>query len=411
MSRATAHDPTPDPTPDVWAARRRLEQAWLRHAERGDAPGVRRDVIRSWERSSASVPRDRTQAPMQAEDRAHEQWLASPLRGPVTSLQDDLVRLAGDGDFVVAVTGPDGTILWTHGSRWMRSRAEEVHFVPGGRWDEASMGTNALGLSLAINQPSEVFSAEHFSAAVHEWVCYSAPIVDPSSGRPLGVVDLSTTWDRANPLALATATLIARTLEGRLPVGTMFPDAGGLELTVLGTPRVRVDGVSLNVTPRQLELLTVLSLHPDGLTLDGLHAGVYEDLRVSPTTCRAEVSHLRRLLGGRIGSRPYRLDLPVHADHLTLLADLEAGRLRQAVERFGGPLLPTSEAPAIVEHRWYIERAIRHAVLDAADPDLLFALGGRLPHEVELHERACALLPRTDPRHALAQARLAAALA
>lgn len=348
---------------------------------------------------------------MEAEDRARERWLASPLRGPVDAIRDDLVRLAGDGDFVVAVTGPDGTILWTHGSRWMRTRAEDVHFVPGGQWGETAMGTNALGLSLAIQAPSQVFSAEHFSPAVHEWVCYSAPIADPASGRPLGVVDLSTTWDRANPLALATATMIARTLELRVPDGVTFPDGGGLELTVLGTPRVRLDGEVLSVTPRQLEILTVLTLHPDGLTLDALHAAIYEDLRVSPTTCRAEVSHLRRLLGGRIGSRPYRLDLPVRADHVRLIEDLRAGRLRAAVERFGGPLLPTSEAPEIVEHRWYLERALRQAVLDVGDPDLLFALGGRLPHEIVLHERACTLLPASDPRHALAQARLAAARA
>ena len=372
---------------------------------------MRSDVVQSWARSSPYVPRDRVRAPLTPEDRARERWLASPLRGPVDAIRDDLVRLAGDGDFVVAVTGPDGMILWTHGSRWMRARAEEVHFVPGGQWGETAMGTNALGLSLAIQAPSQVFSAEHFSPAVHEWVCYSAPVADPVSGRPLGVVDLSTTWDRANPLALATATMIARTLELRVPAGTTFPDGGGLELTVLGAPRVRLDGEALSVTPRQLELLTVLSLHPDGLTLDALHAAVYEDLRVSPTTCRAEVSHLRRLLGGRIGSRPYRLELPAHADHVRLLDDLQAGRLRAAVERFGGPLLPASEAPAIVEHRRYLERALCQAVSEARDPDLLFALGGRLPHEVVLHEQACALLSPRDPRHALAHARLAAARA
>lgn len=397
------------PPRDPWMARRRAEQAWHRHVEDGATNGVRTDVARSWERSQVNVPRDRTQAPLEPEDRARERWMASPLRGPVTSIRDDLVRLAGDGDFVVAVTGPDGTILWTHGGRWMRERAEQVHFVAGGRWDESSMGTNALGLSLAIQAPSQVFSAEHFSAAVHEWVCYSAPITDPGSGRPLGVVDLSTTWDRANPLALATATMIARTLETRVPEGLTFPDGGGLELALLGRPHVMLDGVALSVTPRQLEMLAVLALHPDGMTLDALHGAVYEDLRVSPTTCRAEVSHLRRLLGGRIGSRPYRLEVPVRADHVQLLEDLRAGRLRAAVERFGGSLLPTSEAPAIVEHRWYLERALREAVLDAGDPDLLFALGGRLPHELVLHERACALLPTSDPRHALAQARLAAA--
>lgn len=399
-----------EPVPqDPWVARRHLEDAWHRHARAGDVDGVRDEVVASWERSSASVPRTIQHAPMVAEDRARERWMASPLRGPVTSMRDELARLADAGQFIVAVTGPDGTILWTHGSRWMRSRAEDVHFVPGGQWGEDAMGTNALGLSLAIEQPSQVFSAEHFSPAVHEWVCYSAPIADPTSGRPLGVVDLSTTFDHANPLALATATLIARNLATLVPDGVTFPDGGGLELTTLGQSHARLDGVALSVTPRQLDILTVLSLHPRGLDLDALHALVYEDLRVSPTTCRAEVSHLRRLLGGRIGSRPYRLEVPVHADHAALLADLEAGRVRAAVERFGGPLLPASDAPGVVEHRRYLEAALRQAVLDARDPDLVFALGGRLPHEVVLHEAAARLLPADDPRHALAHARLTSA--
>jgi hypothetical protein len=42
-------------------------------------------------------------------------------------------------------------------------------------------------------------------------------------------------------------------------------------------------------------------------TLEELHAFVYGDRAVGATTLKAEISHLRRALGGAIASRPYRL--------------------------------------------------------------------------------------------------------
>jgi hypothetical protein len=50
------------------------------------------------------------------------------------------------------VTDEDGRILWSAGGATMR-RAAERRSVPGGRWDEASAGTNALGLALLSGQP------------------------------------------------------------------------------------------------------------------------------------------------------------------------------------------------------------------------------------------------------------------
>lgn len=390
---------------DPWLARHHLERAWHRHAEQGVASDVRDDVASSWERSRAVVPRSRDLAPLADEDRTREEWASSPLRPAVDSLEPDLRSVAEDGYFIVAVTGADGKILWTHGDRWMRDRAEQVNFVPGGRWDEASMGTNALALALSENRSAQVFSAEHFSAAVHEWVCYSAPITDMATGAPLGVLDLSTTWDRAHPLALSTATSLARTL-GLLIPQHPTPAGAGLEVRVLGTAHVAIDGRVTTLPPRQVELLAILAMHPDGLGLDALHSCLYEDLSVSLGTCKAEVSHLRRALGGRLGSRPYRLDLPVVADHVEVLRRLTDRDLAGAVEAYGGPLLPASEAPALVEHRHHLDQALREAVLARRDPDLLFALGSRMPDDIALHEAAVGVLGHDDPRRAVARARL-----
>ena len=62
----------------------------------------------------------------------------------------------------------------------MRRKAETVNFVAGGRWDDESVGTNALDLANRLAQPAMVFSAEHYASIVHNWVCWAAPVHDPS---------------------------------------------------------------------------------------------------------------------------------------------------------------------------------------------------------------------------------------
>src|SRR5690606_8232730 len=194
---------------DLRRHRAMLESAWSRWVPQMQAAGrrplgaeaLRQDVTESWLRSLHSVDPAQDRAPVTDGGAVHHRWLGSPLRRPVDGLTDELRAIAEDAGFVTAVTDETGTILWTCGGRTMRRRAERVNFAPGGRWDEGAMGTNALSLALRTGRPSSVFSAEHLVTALHGWVCYCAPVHGPD-GRVLGVLDMSTTWDRSNPLAM-----------------------------------------------------------------------------------------------------------------------------------------------------------------------------------------------------------------
>ena len=128
---------------------------------------------------------------------------------------------------MLAVTDAQTRILWTYGGRVMRRKAETVNFVAGGRWDDQSVGTNALDLANRLAEPSMVFSAEHYAPIVHNWVCWAAPVHDPATGRQLGVIDLSTTWDRTHPIGLATARVMARLIESAMPRSAYHPSALG----------------------------------------------------------------------------------------------------------------------------------------------------------------------------------------
>jgi transcriptional regulator of acetoin/glycerol metabolism len=104
--------------------------------------------------------------------------------------------------------------------------------------DEPNVGTNALDLAIRIDKTVAVYSAEHFSACVHDWTCWAAPIHDPGTGRQLGVLDMSTTWDNNHPMGAATVTAFARLLEHALPVRIPADssDPAAARWRVLATP-------------------------------------------------------------------------------------------------------------------------------------------------------------------------------
>src|SRR3954447_26842279 len=277
-------------------------RAWTAFVEQGDgAEGlVRPEILDSWQRSRAALTREVTEAPLADESEAAAFWNGSPLQTAVSWVESDLRRTAEDGDLVIAVTDAETRVLWTYGGRVMRRKAETVNFVPGGRWDDASVGTNALDLANRVGAPSMVFSAEHYASIVHNWVCWAAPVHDPATGEQLGVIDLSTTWDRTHPIGLATARVMARLIESAMPRSAHHPSARmdvtgdpGLVMTLLGTAETRLDGQRLLLNRRQTEVLALLALHPEGLSLEQLHAMLYGDQAITFSTLKAEVSHLR----------------------------------------------------------------------------------------------------------------------
>ncbi len=405
---------------DLRARRVDAVRAWTSFVEHGDGAEqlVRPEIWSSWSRSEQTIGPEVPHAPLDDETETAAYWRDSPLQTAVERVEEDLRRTAEDGDLVVAVTDPQTRILWTYGGRTMRRKAESVNFVPGGRWDDRSAGTNALDLANRHDRAAMVFSAEHYASMVHNWVCWAAPVHDPVTGVQLGVLDLSTTWERTHPIGLATAQVMARLIEQALPASATplghaaQADAGepGLVLSLLGTAEALLDGQRLLLNRRQSEILALLALHPEGLSLDRLHACVYGDHAVTFSTLKAEVSHLRHALGGQLSSRPYRLTMPVATDVDHVLGLLRRGRVAQAVEAYGGDLLPGTDSPALQELGEYVAVAVREALLADPQPEAVARYSDRAPYDTEVVEAALARLGgRAHPLVPLLKGRLAAA--
>ncbi|MEJ2591657.1 MAG: transcriptional regulator [Candidatus Thiodiazotropha sp.] len=351
--------------------RRDIEAQWRRFRNgqpllRGSA--VRDDIVSSWRRSTGYNASYQLSAPGDDPREARAMWKASLLCRAAGQSRDSIMQLAREGELVAAIADPAGRLIWTFASQRMSDSAEAVNLTLGSRWDERAVGTNAIGLSLQLQRPATVFSSEHFQPFVHDWVSYAAPILYPRSGECAGILSLSTAWNRHTPLGQAAVTQLAQTIAEGLPCNR--PKAE-LEIHALGQPRVMFRGEPLRLPLRQIEILCLLALNARGLNLEAFHAALYGDAPVSSATLKAELSHLRRLLDRQIGSRPYRLQVPVWADFIEIWQALRRKKTGEAFSLYRGTLLPQSQSPELEEWRRCIDAVMSQALGSVRDPVLL----------------------------------------
>lgn len=376
-------------------------------------PGLRPVVSDSWRRSVRSgVDPEHSLAPLRLDDERVALARAShPLAAAMPVIRRLLVEEASDAGLLVAVSDAAGQLLWVEGDPVLRARAEAMHFVPGADWSEDSAGTNAPGTALALGRPVQIFGPEHLLRPVTPWSCSAAPIREPDTGAVLGVLDLTGGPEvaGAQTLALVRATVAAVEAELRLarlsaPPGPAADHDGGsaaARLEVLGrrSARFSYPGTTTELSARHSEIVLLLAQSPDGCSSAEL-AVALSDSDQAMVTIRAELSRLRAQLGPvPLQSRPYRLPR-LSSDVDDLRADLRAGRLRAAVARYRGPVLPTSRAPGVEQLRDDVHRQLRGRLIAGNDPDALLAFAdtpyGR--DDFEVWSRVLAVLPPSSSR-------------
>lgn len=346
----------------------------------------------SWQRSrTAEIPQGRSAAPMLPVAKQ----APNALQQALTHCAEDLKHIAQQSSMVVAVGDVGSTIIWTASSQQMQRAAESVHFMEGGQWKEELVGTNALALSLKTQQSSCVFSNEHYMASIHDWVCYAAPIIDPYSKQILGVIDLSTTWKNHNSLGLLAAERCASIIQSALQ--EQYKQQ--LYIRAFSASQVLFNGKVLVMTPRQIEILTILALCPQGMTLDTLHQALYGERKVSIGTLKAEMSQLRDVLGGMLGSRPYRILANVEADFLLAEQALDAGYTESALKLCSGVFLAKTESPFLCAWRDCLESRLSDAIFKANETDVLLRHVARFPEAIDAVERLIELMPKQHPIH------------
>ncbi|MGW6330790.1 hypothetical protein [Nocardia rhamnosiphila] len=123
-------------------------------------------------------------------------------------------------------------------------------------------------------------------------------------------------------------------------------------VVALGRNRVALwmEGAVHELSPRHSELVVLLLAHPAGSTAADLAEGLYDD-NTKTVTVRAELARLRRILGYRLCSDPYRLDPRIDCDLLAAVDDNGSAE----PSRGGTEMLLGSTAPGIQRLRQRIQ--------------------------------------------------------
>ncbi|PZT06640.1 sigma-54-dependent Fis family transcriptional regulator [Stenotrophomonas maltophilia] len=187
--------------------------------ERGAVPaGVVPDaILQSWrrcQRQGLSVDSRPDVAPVpepslrELRQRRERLWrLARPeLEGLAGSL--------ASSDGIVLLTDEEGWVLDAEGSNSFLDRAGQVALMPGVRWDEGTVGTNAIGTAIVEGRALQVRGGEHFFAPHGILTCSATPIFDPF-GQRVGVLDISGDARHAHLHALALGRQAVDQIEHR----------------------------------------------------------------------------------------------------------------------------------------------------------------------------------------------------
>jgi transcriptional regulator of acetoin/glycerol metabolism len=382
---------------------------------------IRPLVAASWRRSLRSgLDPERAEAPVDLVDAELDAWRnRHPLASVMPVIRHLLVDDAVDTGLLVAVSDAAGRLLWVEGPHQLRSRAEGINFVPGAVWSESQAGTNAPGTSLALDQPVQIFAAEHLVRSVTPWSCSAAPIHDPDTGAILGALDLTGGNDVAAPRTLSIVRATVAAVESELRLRRLLNAASaegattssGPLLRTLGRPAATIESSqgTTRLSLRHSEMLLLLAGHPEGMTGDQLAIALNE-ADLAAVTLRAAISRLRSALGGlELEARPYRVDSRLRTDVDEIRDLLAKGDIGRVVDLYRGPVLPASEAPGVARLRSALHEQVRAAVIEYADPDALLRFGdtehGRLDWQV--WSAAAAVLAPASPRMPSVQSHLA----
>lgn len=190
----------------------------VREAALGGAtpPAAPRPVIgASWRRMrwTGVDPSGATEVPALGVAELQRRREASELAPLLPLLRARLLPAAEAAGQIMVVVDPQGRVLWREGAADVRRRADALGFVEGSAWDEASVGTNAIGTSLVVGSTVHVHAAEHYAQSHQPWTCAAAPLHDPMTGRLLGAVDLSGPAHTVHASTVALVDAVARLAE------------------------------------------------------------------------------------------------------------------------------------------------------------------------------------------------------
>ena len=132
-------------------------------------------------------------------------------------IRESIRRFIHGSHFVIALTDAEGVIIELTGDEQMKRSIIGGGFIEGADWSERSVGSNAIGTALAINQPVQFAGYEHYCTFTQKTACAAAPVHEPD-GRLIGTIDLTGRLRDVNHHTLGMAVAMASDIENCLRI-------------------------------------------------------------------------------------------------------------------------------------------------------------------------------------------------
>lgn len=189
---------------------------WNTFMETGEIP-VQVDPIirRSWERcrkyevNHNKVEKNELLSPARLRETIQENRQLVEAATPI--MEDLFMCLRGLG-FMVILADARGYLLKCFTDDDFSSHARKVMLCEGANWSERFKGTNAIGTSLAENQPVTVFATEHYVRENHILACAAVPIKGPG-GKTLGTLDVTGESGKGSDRVFCMVKMAAQNIE------------------------------------------------------------------------------------------------------------------------------------------------------------------------------------------------------
>jgi hypothetical protein len=182
------------PGTDLVRMHDRLAAAHEAVVGRGEAAPefIRDELVTSWRQSAEfGVDPDNLDPPLAGRASVAERLAHHPLAGAIERMRQLFSDAVTDPHLIMLVVDPDGTIIHRNVPADLLPIAAGIRLFEGSRWDEQSVGTNAVTMVMRTGRPQLVFGPEHYCRALHKVYCAAAPIRDRSTGSIVGLIGIT----------------------------------------------------------------------------------------------------------------------------------------------------------------------------------------------------------------------------
>lgn len=128
---------------------------------------------------------------------------------------EDAYREYSNTNCLLMLSDENGVVFESLSPKDTYKLAEKTNAVKGSDWSERWAGTNSIGTSIILKQPVQIFSTEHFAYGCHDWVCSSAPIINPVTYELKGTITLAVPTEHITPLSMMETIKLANLIERR----------------------------------------------------------------------------------------------------------------------------------------------------------------------------------------------------